>query len=231
MGTSTMIDILGSILVGSILLIMALRLNAAANETTRSYNENFILQENLTTLVDILETDFKKIGYLNIVRAASDPLKKKDWKKLQDPTTAVIRIADSTKLQFYTDVGGEQVEVGGKKMELGDGKLDSITYYLGPVSELNWTPNPDDRYLYRQVNTDAPSRMNLGVTQFSIRYFDAENDLLPFPITKPQRAYFMEITIAVESAVPFELEYSNDKSQYEVFWKQMRLVTKNLRNR
>lgn len=196
---------IGSFFVAGILLLMGLRMNASANEASAVYHGNAILQRNITALVDIMETDFRKIGYC------------KDWTKIPDPSQS-IRIADSTRLRFLTDVDN-------------DGTLDSITYSLGPTSELATTPNPSDRYLYRQVNNGAPFPMNLGITQFSLRYYDTDDDPIPFPITDPRKVYYMEISIAVASAFPYKQEYMNDASQYDVFWKQMRLVTKNLRNR
>jgi hypothetical protein len=200
-----MIDMIGSFVVAGVLLIMGLQLNASANEVTLVYNGNAILQENLTTLVEILETDFRKIGYC------------KDWTKIPDPSLS-IRIADSNRIRFLTDVGN-------------DGTLDSITYYIGPTSELTSTPNPFDRYIYRQINNQTPFPMNLGVTQFSLKYFDTENDSIPFPVADPRLVYYMQVSVAIESAVPYKQEYMNDPSQYDVFWKQIRLVTQNLRNR
>jgi len=205
MGTSSMMDMIGSFFVAGTLLLMGLQMNASANEASVVYSGNGILQRNITTLVDIMETDFRRIGYC------------KDWTKIPDPSQSV-RIAGSTKLRFLTDVEN-------------DGTLDSITYYLGPVSELAATPNPTDRYLYRQVNNGAPFPMNLGVTQFSLKYYDTDNDTIPFPITDPRKICYMEIFVAVASAFPREQQYMNDASQYDVFWKQRRLVTKNLRNR
>lgn len=205
MGSSTMLDIIGSFAIGGVLLLMALRLNASANETTALYAGNAILQSNMTTFVEMLETDFRRIGYC------------RDWTKIPNPARA-IRIADSSRLRFWTDVDN-------------DGGLDSVTYTLGSTSELTDTPNPRDRYIYRQVNTQTPQRINLGITQFSLRYFDAENDPLSFPVADPRLVYYMQISVAVESAVPYQQEYMNDPSQYDVFWKQIRLVTKNLKNR
>jgi ribulose bisphosphate carboxylase small subunit len=41
----------------------------------------------------------------------------------------------------------------------------------------------------------------------------------------------MQISLKVESGYPITQEYMADSTQYEVFWRQIRLVTKNLRNR
>ena len=200
-----MLDMIGSFLIAGVLLLMGLRLNAGAIETSKVYSDSYIMQKNMTALVGILEEDFRKIGYC------------KNWRKIPDPSRA-IRIADSTRLRFWTDIGN-------------DGTLDSITYFLGSPNELSSTPNPKDCYLYRQENSQTAQRMNLGVTQFSLHYYDAMNDMIPFPISDPRGVYFMEISIEVESAFPYKQEYMNDPSAYQVFWKQIRLVTKNLRNR
>jgi hypothetical protein len=211
MGASSLIDIIGSFVVAGLLFIMGLQLNAQANETTLVYNGNAILQSNLTTLVQMLETDFRKIGYCA------------DWTKIADPTLS-IRIADSNRIRFLTDLTSSA-------NPFGDGNLDSITYYVGPTSELLSTTNPNDRYLYRQINNRPAYPMNLGVTQFSFLYLDTEGDTLSFPITDPRIIYSMQVSVIIESPSPYKQQYMNDPSQYQVFWKQIRLVTQNLRNR
>jgi len=198
-------DMIGSFAIGGFLLLMCLRLNAQANEAASVYNSNLILQQNVTTAVSIIEDDFKKIGYC------------RDWRKIPDPSRA-LRIAQPSRIRFWTDVGN-------------DGTLDSITYWIGTAGELASTPNPRDRFLYRQVNTTPFTRMNLGVSQFAFQFYDAENELLPFPVTDPRLVYYMQISMAVESGFPITQEYMVDSTQYEVFWRQIRLVTKNLRNR
>ncbi len=205
MGTGTLMDMVGSFALGGFLLLICLRLNAQANEAANLYNSNLILQQSITTAVSILEEDFKKIGYC------------RDWTKIPDPSKS-LRLAQPTKIRFLTDVGN-------------DGSLDSITYWIGTTGELSATPNPRDRFLYRQVNTTAPTRMNLGVSQFSFQFSDAENDPLAFPIADPRLVYYMQISLKVESGYPITQEYMADSTQYEVFWRQIRLVTKNLRNR
>lgn len=205
MGSSSLIDIIGSLIVAGMLLIIALRMNSAAIETTAVYNQNAVLQSNITALVGMIEEDFRKIGYC------------RDWRKIPDPSRA-IRIAKADEFRFWTDIGN-------------DGTLDSIRYYLGPTSELLDTPNPRDRYLYRQVNNETPRPINLGVTQFDLRFRDAENDPISFPVPDTRLVYYMEITVALETAEPYEQTFVNDTSQYQVFWRQIRLVTKNLRNR
>jgi hypothetical protein len=215
MGASTIFDIVSSTVVGSLLLLMALRLNAQAVETNAVYQNNLNLQQSIVALVDIVESDFRKIGYCE------------DFHKIQPPNIAIIS-ADSNSIKFMTDL---PLHPG----DLGDGVVDTIQYYLGPTSELESTPNPDDRYLYRIVNGNKGKGWNLGVTQFSLRYYDALGDTIPFPVPDPRLIYTMEINISLESPAPLmKAEYTNeaaDSSDYKVYWRQIRLASRNLRNR
>jgi hypothetical protein len=205
MGANTILDIVGSFVVGGIVFMLAMRLNAAAVETSSVYHGELKLQQDLTTLVGIMENDFRKIGY------CADP------KKIPEPACANMR-ADSTCYKFLTDLDS-------------DGEVDSIFYYMGGTDELAETPNPRDCYLYRVVNDGAPQGWNLGITRFRFRYFNALGDTLTFPIAEPREVYSMEISIALESPEPLEQQFVNDPSAYEVFWKQIRVASRNLRNR
>ncbi len=140
MGFSTLIDILGSTIIGGMLLMILLRLNDASVQNTYVYGGELMVQQNLVEVVRLLEHDFRKIGFC------------KDWEKIPDPTQSIIT-ADSTSISFLTDVDS-------------DGIIDTMKYYTGNVNELSGTANPRDRMLYRVVNNETPIGTNLGVTQF-----------------------------------------------------------------
>lgn len=199
MGFSTILDILASVIMGGMLLTIVLRLSDSAAEKTHNYSGELSLQQNLVTIAQILENDFRKMGYC------------KDWEKFPDPTKAIAE-ADTSSIKFYADINS-------------DGNMDSIRYYLGPVSELSNTPNPRDRFLYRVVNTETPVGVNLGVTEFFMIFFDALGDSLHFPISEPSLINSYEINIRVESVYAYDEKYSS------AFWRQIRLVARNLRNR
>lgn len=199
MGFSTIIDILASIIMGGMLLIIVLRLSDSAAEKTHNYSGELSLQQNLVTIAQVLENDFRKMGYC------------KDWEKFPDPTKSIAS-ADTSSIKFYADINS-------------NGNMDSILYYLGPVSDLSGTPNPRDRFLYRVVNTETPVGVNLGVTEFYMIFFDALGDTLHFPITQPSLINSYEINIRVESVYAYDDKYSS------AFWRQIRLVARNLRNR
>jgi hypothetical protein len=203
MGFSSLLDILGSTLIGGILMIILFRLNDAGIENTYNHSGELTSQQNIKTVVSILEYDFRKIGYC------------KDWTKIPRPNESII-LADSNKIKFLTDI----LPDGNP-----DGKVDTVYYYIGSTNELLSTPNSRDRYLYRVINGEAPVQVNLGVTQFRLTYFGALGDLLSFPITVPGAISNIQIDVSVENISAYDNKYST------VFWRQIRLSAQNLRNR
>jgi len=210
MGTSTLFDIIGSAMVAGMLLLTALRLNAQANETTLIYNGSVRLQQNMVVLVEWVEDDFRKIGYC------------RSYEKITFPTQS-IRYADSSNIKFWTDVNNT-------------GNLDSVRWYIGPTSEMSFTPNPRDRMIYRQVNNAAPVGWNLGVTQFKLNYYKYNGVELATPVAQPAEIFSMQISIACETPFTFKEQYqatraADSLADFQVFWRQLRLAAKNLSSR
>ena len=208
MGSSTILDIITSVIIAGFLLLTALRLNDQANETSILYHSNLLLQQNMTALTGILEHDFRRIGFCA------------DYKKIKDPADA-IRYADTSKVRFWLDLDN-------------DGVMDSIEYSIGPPSEMTSTVNPRDRVLYRKVNNTTAQRLEMGVTQFRFKFFNALGDTLLFPISEPREIHSMEISLQIESFAPFDVRYtaSNDTlADFQMYWRQIRLAARNLRNR
>ncbi|MEJ2505842.1 MAG: hypothetical protein P8Y81_06230 [Ignavibacteriaceae bacterium] len=199
MGFTTIIDILGSIIIGGILMTIAWRLSDAATEKTYNNSGELALQQNLATVAQIIEWDFRKIGYCA------------DWNKLPDPTKAIL-YADTSAIKFLTDVDA-------------DGNLDSIYYYLGPTSELSMTENPRDKILYRVENDETPAPSNLGITRFYMVYFDALGDSIHLPVANYGLIASIEINVVVENVAAYDEKYSS------AYWRQIRMVARNLKNR
>jgi hypothetical protein len=182
MGFSTLLDILGSIIIGGVLMSIVFRLTDAATEKTYNNSGELALQQNLATVAQIIERDFRKIGYCA------------NWNKLPDPSKAIL-MADTSGIKFLTDIES-------------DGNLDSIYYYLGPTSELSGTENPRDRLLYRVVNADNPQEANLGVTHFHMIYYDALGDTIYHPILNNGEISSIEINVTVENVAAYDENYS-----------------------
>jgi len=182
MGFSSLLDILGSTIIGGMLLLILFRLNSSAAENTYNNSGELTSQQNIATIVQILETDFRKIGFC------------KDWQKIPIPSQAII-MADSNKIKYLTDIEA-------------DGIVDTMYYYIGSTNEILTTPNPRDRYLYRVVNGGLPVQVNLGVTEFKMVYFDVLDDILNCPITVPGAIHSIQINVAVENVNAYDNQYS-----------------------
>lgn len=200
MGANTLLDIVGSVIVGGLILLILFRLNSSA--TSNLYNENseLTVQQAMVSQVQVIESDFRKIGYCKI------------WTKIPDPTKAIL-LADSTKIKFLTDVGN-------------DGNVDSLYYYFGPASELTSTPNPNDRLLYRVVNTETAKSSNIGITNFKLTYYDAlDKKITPLPVAQTGQIHKIQIDIQVENSESVDSVYTT------AFWRQVKLAARNLQNR
>jgi hypothetical protein len=213
MGFSTLLDILGSTIIGGLLLLILLRMNDNAVENNFLYSGEEIVQQNIVDVVRLIEYDFRKIGYC------------KDYTVIPDGALA-IRNADSTDITFWTDIPT-------KTYPYGDGILDSIRYYLGQKSELSTTPNPNDRMLYRVVNNETPKGSNMGVTNFKLVYYDSDGNVLThadLPTTPPLGIASIQIDVAVENPNAYDStkNYTYDK---RAMWRQIRLATKNFMKR
>lgn len=213
MGTSTILDIITSAVIAGVLLLIALRLNAQANESTMVYNGSVILQQNITTLVSWIEHDFRQIGYC------------RDWTKIAKSSDS-FRKADTSDITFWTDVNNT-------------GNKDSIRWYIGPVTDniVNTTPNPNDRLIYRVVNNGTPKGWNLGVTQFRLRYYTIARQELTAPVAIPDQIYEIQISLACQSPYKFSEQWrssaggADSVQDFQVFWRQLRLAARNLKSR
>ncbi|MFZ0453337.1 MAG: hypothetical protein WCE54_19530 [Ignavibacteriaceae bacterium] len=197
MGFSTILDILGSIIIGGILLIILWRLDDAATQNMINNGQDVALQRNLTNVARILEFDFRKIGYCTNATQLED---------------SAITQADSNSITFLSD-------------EQNAGTLDSIRYSLGPTSELTSTPNPRDRYLHRVVNGNVNNESNLDVIDFKLVYYDDLGRTISCPVVDPSTIASIEINILIEDPFAYDNKYS------QAFWKQIRVVSKNLHKR
>jgi len=62
MGSNVILDIIGSVIIGGILILSIFRVNNSSTEDLYRGSGNLVAQTNLATVVQILETDFRRIG-------------------------------------------------------------------------------------------------------------------------------------------------------------------------
>jgi len=184
MGYSTILDIIGAMVIGGILLLTLFTVNDNAMQSYFYYNSDFILQRDLVDIILIVEGDLRRIGY------CSDP------DNLIPPNQTILH-ADSNAISFVTDL-------------YKTGKLDTIEYRVGTPRDLEGTPNPRDIPLYRIINNRNVERSITGVvTEFRLKYFNALGDIIPQPIASPGEIQTMELSIKVENASAISQNYSN----------------------
>lgn len=128
---STILDLIGSMIFGGALLLIALDANSAAQETRDKYAGDLCVQQALTEVVSCLESEFRNMGF-----GVPD-------------TAATIVSADSESITFAYNTNGTGIGV------------DTVHYFVGTTSELKGTQNELDRPLYRVQNGSAPSMVGI----------------------------------------------------------------------
>lgn len=103
--------------------------------------------------------------------------------------TTIIRNMTSTTIEFLGDVDD-------------DGIVDTVGFYLGPTSEPSYTDNPNDRYLYRDVNGTA-SDVALGMTTWNLSYYAANGTVTAVPANVRS----IRIAFTVQTMIPFDTTY------------------------
>lgn len=79
-----------------------------------------------------------------------------------------LRVAKADEINFLADIDNNAT-------------VDTVHYRLGPTSELSETENPNDRKLYRKVNSGEWFDLSSGIRTLNLQYFDGsgmlDNDL------------------------------------------------------
>jgi hypothetical protein len=176
MGSSTIIDIVASMLISGFLLVTALQMDEKSTQNTFYSETNLTVQENLTSVVQNLEYDFRKMGY------CANP-------NLQPKTYMYLVSGDTSAISFVADLNNV-------------GVLDTVKYYLG--GQVPGCPNPHVKMLYRQVDSGPSVGSNLGITEFYLKYLDTFGQELPVPFTAPSQVQMVEITIRVEPTAAYD---------------------------
>ena len=130
-----------SIIVGSVFLLTVMATQENLHRLAIVNELESIVQSNTDHIKDVLTFDIAKIGQ----NVDSDFI-----------FGTVIAFIDSTRLEFLSDIDN-------------NGTIDSIKIWLGTKSELNYTENPNDMPIYRQVNSDPPMSFGEGVTFFEVK--------------------------------------------------------------
>ncbi len=143
---NTIMDLLGSAIIGGMLLLLVLKLNLFMSESGYSSDTELRLQQNTKTLAEIMNYDFRKIGY-----------------KVSD---IPIINAQKDRFKFVGDLE--------RPGTAGYGTIDTVEYFLKDSSYSTGTTNLHDEILVRVLNNkdtiDGPS---LGLVKLQFTYYDS----------------------------------------------------------
>jgi hypothetical protein len=199
MGTTVMLDILGSLSTFGLLLLAVLRLNAAAGESTYAYNQNYLLQRNMVVLTVMLESDLKHVGT-----------------EVYD-IDGGIQLADTADLKFRGVLQGDST-ISTVEWKLGPyigtTPNPNIRYLSriknGVESKMNlgvtqfnfayWSIIDANTKLTTPIVTAGGGTGNIG------------------PIS---------VYIRLESPYKMKQQFMSDTSQYDMVWRQIRSVSRN----
>jgi hypothetical protein len=143
---STLLDILGSTLIGGILLLLVLKMNLFISNASFASDNELKMQQNAKTLAEILNHDFRKIGYLH-------------------EGTSILT-AEKDRFKFVGDLQRPGVS--------GFGILDTVEYFIRDSSYSLGTSNENDIILVRVLNSiDSIQGSSLGLVKLNFFYFDS----------------------------------------------------------
>jgi len=144
---STMLDIMGSTFIAGMLLLLVIKLNLFAYNANYYSDNELKLQQNAKTLGEIINHDFRKIGY--------------------NHEGTAITIAQPTNIKFFADMDAPGTA--------GHGTVDVVEYFLGDSTGASGTSNLRDKVLYRIINnTDSISGPSLGLVDLQFSYLNSQ---------------------------------------------------------
>jgi len=203
---AAMLDIIYSMVLGSVLLLTVIDSNQIASENHSMYNGDMLVQELLIGTAQLLEGELKNMGF-------GVP-----------ENHQTVMDADTGRISFLVDLGRD------------GGLIDTVTYVVGPISELSNTMNELDRYLYRKRNGDAPQQVGI-VTILRFRYLNVVGEELSTPVDSTQltEIYIVEVTMEVQNPYaiyrdPRQVRPGERDALYSSsLWQQTRLASQNSR--
>ena len=223
MGYSTLIDILGAMIIGGLLFLISMSAMDSGLERFVNQNADAIVQNQIAEMSDIVQYDLRKMGYG--VPEASIP--------------NVIQVGTSNRLKFLTHLNRENPfeGVGGT-----DNVADTIEYQVIASDTISFIDT--SIYLYRVNRTVSvsghavESRMIGKVASPAVfRYLDQVGN----PVGSIAGTKMIEVSLmalnpdiylneaVIAAAGPTERMRELRRLLRESYWRQTRVVSKNLR--
>ena len=179
------LTLIGSFIIGGLFLLSINRYHASFNQYSDEKLLEGITIQKSSEIIKLIEHDFNCMGF-------GLPT------SLYQPNVQAIDKAGADSIYFYSDINA-------------DGTVDIVKYSLSNTTAADGTENPQDKILYRLVNTEPRVEAALGVTQFQIRYFKSTGDTITNLADSAQldSVRTFEITLRVESTIGYDNQYSS----------------------
>jgi hypothetical protein len=143
---TSILDIISSTLIGGIVLLLVLKLNLFISNASYSSDNELRIQQNAKTLAEIMNSDFRKIGYLH--------------------EGISLLIAEKERIKFVGDLQ--------RYTESGYGVVDTVEYFVLDSTFASGTTNPRDIVLVRVINEkDSTTGPSLGLVKLNFSYMDS----------------------------------------------------------
>ena len=147
---STLLDIIGSSFIGGMIILLIIKMNLFISNATIASDNELQLQQNAKTIAEILNNDFRKIGY-----------------KYEG---ASILTAEKEHIKFVGDLQ--------RPGETGYGTIDTVEYFVKDSTFTSGNTNQNDIILVRVLNgTDSITGSSLGLVKLNFSYLDSLNFL------------------------------------------------------
>jgi len=203
---AAIMDVIYSIILGGTILVIILNANDMAAENHSVYNGDMLVQEMLITTAQMVEGEFRNMGFGIPQNQAS------------------IIAADSSDITFLCDLGRD------------GGLIDQVRYYVGPTSELNRTQNELDRYLHRRVNGGGASEVGVvTIFKLRYLTATGEDLATPVSADRLGEIFVVEVTMEVQNpyAIMRRASEVGEGERNALFssslWQQTRLASQNSR--
>ena len=201
MGTSVMLDIIGSLSTFGLLLLTVLRLNAAAGESTYAYNQNYLLQRNMVVLTVMLESDLKRVGTETYDQYGG------------------IQFADTTDLLFRgvlqndTAISTVEWKLGPYNGTTPNPNIRFLSRIKNGVESRMNLGVTQFKFAYWSI-IDANTKLTTPIIGGAAN--GGGGNIGP-----------VSVYIRLESPYKMKQQYMSDTSQYDMVWRQIRSVSRN----
>lgn len=171
-------DIIGSIIIGGIILLMLLSFNSSVMEGSAVQTFNSIVQSNITSVTDLIEYDLRKAGY----RVGS----------IHD---SAIVYADSSRILIKGDIDN-------------NGTVERVAYYLdyaGKTGHVN--PRARILYRQVNGNPAQAINIGITRFRMAY-YDANDVLIAQNPVTSPSRIRAIRLAVNMESTSPYDKTYA-----------------------